>query len=311
MTPYERPFRFGVQFRQAGERREWQEQARRAEALGYDVFLVPDHVGGLFAYAPALLSAAEATTTLRIGTLVLDNDFRHPVFVTSEAATLDLLSEGRFELGLGAGHLQADYRQSGIPFDAPGVRLGRLRESVRIIKGAFGGEPFTYHGEHYTVTDLQGYPAPVQRPHPPLLIGAGGPRALAFAAQEADTVALMVPALPAGGLELAYTALERMAQQVETLRNAAGARFEQLELNLLSQQVIVTDNRLAAAEEIARDWELELEVVLNSPYMLIGPVEQIIEQLLERRTLLGISYLVVFGHYMEAFAPVVARLAGR
>lgn len=311
MTPSTRPFRFGVQCWTATSRAEWQEYARRAEALGYDVFLIPDHVENRLAYGPALMAAADVTTKLRIASFVLDNDFRHPVFVASEAATLDLLSDGRFELGIGAGHLKVDYERSGIPFEAPGVRLGRLKESVRIIKGLFGDAPLTFHGEHYRVTELVGSPKPVQQPRPPILIGVGGPRALAFAAQEADIVTVTAPAIPGGGLDVTYIAQERVEQQVARVRAAAGARFAQLELSILSQRVIVTDDRQAAADEIARAWELEPEIVLNSPYMLIGSVEQIVELLQERRERLGISYIVVFGHYMEEFAPVVARLAGR
>jgi probable F420-dependent oxidoreductase len=307
----QRPFRFGIQFWNAASRYEWQEYARRAEALGYDVFLIPDHVENRLAYGPALMAASDVTTGLHIASFVLDNDFRHPVFVASEAATLDLLSDGRFELGIGAGHLKVDYERSGIPFDAPGVRLARLKESVGIIKGLFGDEPVTFHGEHYRVTELVGSPKPVQRPHPPVLIGAGGPKALAFAAQEADIVAVTVPAIPGGGLDATYIALERVEQQVARVRAAAAARFDQIELTILSQRVVITDDRQAAAEVIAREWELDVEMVLDSPYMLLGSVDQIVEMLLERRERLGISYIVVFGRYVEEFAPVVSKLSGR
>jgi probable F420-dependent oxidoreductase len=181
-----RPFRFGVQHYPATSGEDWKEKARRAEALGYDTFVMPDHIsqGGL-AYAPALMAAADATTSLRIGTLVLNNDFRHPALVASEAATLDLLSDGRFELGIGAGWDPIDYEVPGIEFDAPRDRVNRFAESVQIIKQLLAGETVSFTGRYYTVRNLQNAPSSVQRPHPPLLIGAAGPRMLAIAAREA------------------------------------------------------------------------------------------------------------------------------
>ncbi len=304
---HQHPFRFGVQFHQTGSACAWAETARKAEALGYDTFVMPDHVGVL-AFGSALAAAANATSTLHIGTFVLDNDFRHPAFVAQEAATLDLLSDGRFELGLGAGWHGPDYTTTGIPFDPPGVRVGRFQESVRIIKALFGNDPVTFHGQHYTITDLPPMP---QRPRPPLLIGAGGKRMLAFAAREADAIGLLSSARPDGsGFFLDDITAEATDVKVARVRDAAGDRFPLLELNILLQRLMVTDQAIAEAEQISEQWNLPARDILDAPPVLIGTVDQIVETLQERRERFGISYIVARGEWLESFAPVVARLAG-
>jgi probable F420-dependent oxidoreductase len=179
-----KPFRFGVNLWQAASRAAWVDKARKLEALGYAVLSVPDHLADCLAPLPALVSAAEATTHLRIGTYVLNNDIRHPVLVAREAATVDLLTEGRLQLGLGAGFMQAEYDQMGVRFDSGGRRVERLAEAVRIIKGLFTGQPVTFVGHHYHVTQHQLQPLPVQRPHPPLLIGGNGRRLLTKSAEK-------------------------------------------------------------------------------------------------------------------------------
>ena len=171
-----KPFRFGVSVRSAGSRAEWEDKARKLEALGYSTLTVPDHLAEMIAPIPALVSAAAVTKTLRIGTAVLNNDFRHPVLLAREAATVDLLTDGRLELGLGAGHMRAEYDQAGLGFDAGGARVERLAEAVAIIKGLLRGEQVSFAGRHYRVTEHTIYPSPVQRPHPPIFIGATGPR---------------------------------------------------------------------------------------------------------------------------------------
>lgn len=307
-----RPFRFGIQQSQASSASQWRDTARRAEALGYDILVIPDHIGGLVSYAPALMAAADATTALRIGTFVLDNDFRHPALVAADTATLDLMSDGRFELGIGAGHLREDYDRSGISFDPPATRVARLEESVEIITSLLAADkPVTFAGQHYTVSELPPYPPPLQRPYPPILIGGGGPRMLTLAARVADIVSLMVPALPVGGLDDTYIAAERVEQQVQHVRREAGERFDHLELNMLNQRVIVTDDRRGAVEELATQWQTTPEVVQDSPYFLIGTADEIVDSLQDRRRRLGVSYIIVFDRYMGAFAPVVARLAGQ
>ncbi len=304
-----RPFRFGIQQYQAASRADWRETARRAESLGYDVLLIPDHLGqGVLAYAPALLAVAEATSTLRIGTLVLDNDFRHPALVASETATLDVLSEGRFELGMGAGWDRADYDVSGIPFDAPGVRVSRLEESIQIIKRLFGGSPVTFTGEHYTVRDLENSPRPVQRPHPPILVGGGGPRMLSLAARVADVVSVMPPGVASGAMpDLRASSMQR---GVEHVRAVAADRLEHVELNTLLQRLMITDDAHQASEDLAQQWHMTGEEVLETPWALIGTVDQVADILRERRERFGVSYWVVHDRVMEAFAPVVAQLAG-
>lgn len=309
--PVQRPFRFGVSHREATSRSAWQETARRAEALGYDILLMPDHTMPGLGVAPALMAAADATSRLRIGTFVLDNDFRQPWLVARDAATLDLLSDGRFELGIGAGWLREDYVQSGIPFDPPGVRVGRLEESVRSIKALLRGETVSFDGTHYTLAGLVGTPAPVQRPHPPLLIGGGQRRTLALAAREADIISVVPPALREGGLDAAYAVAERLDAQVATLRSLLAPRHDAVELNFLIQRVTITDTPEAEAEALAAAFGVPAEAILASPYFVIGSVDALVDQFRCYRERWGISYYVVFGPSMEDFAPVVAALAGR
>ena len=183
-------FRFGVTLPGLPTAEEWIGWARQAEDFGYDIALIPDHFGEQLAPLPALMAAACATSILRVGTLVLGNDYRHPVMVAKEAATLDVLSNGRFELGLGAGWMLSDYRRSGMPFDRPGIRVSRLEESITVIKGLLGPGPFSFEGTYYRISDLDGYPKPVQQPKLPILVGGGGRRMLKIAAREADIIAL-------------------------------------------------------------------------------------------------------------------------
>jgi probable F420-dependent oxidoreductase len=276
--------------------------------------LVPDHLGDQFAPVAALLAAAEATSTLRIGSLVFDNDFRHPVMLAKEAATLDVLSGGRFELGIGAGWLRSEYEQAGIPYDPPGVRIGRMEEALQIIKGLFADRPVTFSGTYYKVSALEGHPKPVQRPHPPVLIGGGGKRILSIAAREATIVGFLPIARPDGsGPDLTDAASEAFAQKIAWVRQAAGERFDDLELNVLVAEVIITEDREQAAQFIAMTLASGLQVtteqVLQVPYLLLGTVDQICEDILARREQYGISYVTVFEKNMEALAPVVARLA--
>src|SRR5437762_1258584 len=196
-----RPFRFGINVRTAASQAEWADKARKVEALGYAVLLVPDHLADLLAPFPALAAAAAATTRLRVGTAVLNNDFRHPALLAREAATLDVLSDGRLELGLGAGHMQAEYEQAGLVFDSGGTRIERLAEAVVIVKRLLEGKPVTFAGRHYRVTDHTIHPRPVQRPRPPIFIGGHAPRLLTMAAREADIVGLTGIAFRAGGTQ--------------------------------------------------------------------------------------------------------------
>ena len=308
-----KPFRFGVNLWQASSRAVWVDKARKLEALGYAVLNVPDHLEDFLAPMPALVSAAEATTHLRVGANVLNNDLRHPVLVAREAATVDLLTDGRFQLGLGAGFMQAEYDQIGLNFDSGGRRVERLAEAVRIIKGLFTGQPITFRGQHYHVTRHQLQVLPAQRPHPPLLIGGNGPRLLSMAAKEADIVGLTgITFRPDNqGPELSGWTVAGLETRLQRIREAAGERYEQLELNALVQRVEVSDHYRSAVEALAGRWpQLTAADIRQSPFVLVGSVEQIVEALQERRERWGISYYVIFERDMDAFAPVVARLAG-
>jgi probable F420-dependent oxidoreductase len=306
-----RPFRFGVVSRGLASRSAWIAFARRAEALGYAMLVVPDHFRNELAPATALLAAAEATTTLRVGSLVFDNDFRHPTILAKEAASLDVLTGGRFEVGMGAGWMRSEYDEAGLTFDPPGLRVGRLEEAVRIVKGLFGEAPLHFHGRFYRVDGLAGLPRPVQRPHPPLLIGGGGRRLLSLAAREATIVGFAPRAKPDGsGLDRADLAAAALDDKVEWVRAAAGDRLASLELNLLVQAVVVTDDRAAALAQLGQRFEATAETVAASPFVLAGSVDAIAETLRAHRARYGISYWVVFEASAEAFAPVVARLGG-
>jgi len=313
-APTVRHFRFGVNMWSARTRSEWADKARKAEDLGYAVLTVPDHLAEFLAPIPAVMSAALATTTLRVGTNVLNNDLRHPVLVAREAATVDLLTDGRFQLGLGAGHMRSEYDGTGMRFDAGGARVERLGEAVTIIKTLLEGQAVTFTGRHYRVTGHSIHPLPIQRPHPPILIGGNGRQLLTLAARQADIVGLSGITFRRGGVEPDVTGWRTadVDERVKLVREAAGDRLHRLELSALVQRVIVTDDRRRQAEELATRWtQLRPADILESPYVLVGTVDQQVEDLLARRARWGISYYVVFEPYMEVFAPVVARLAGR
>ena len=307
-----RRFRFGVQVHNAASGEDWSRIARRVEELGYSTLFMPDHFGDQLAPMPALRAAAAATTTLRIGSLVLDNDYKHPVVLAKEAATLDLLSGGRLELGLGAGWMLTDYEQSGIPYDPPKVRVDRFEEGLAVVKGLWGDGAVSFKGEHYTIDGLDGLPKPAQRPRPPILVGGGGKRVLSIAAREADIVGIN-PNLKSGAVD-ADTAQNGMAaataEKVAWVKEAAGDRFDDLELNCLVFMAQVTEDRQAVAEQFAPLFGVEPADVLQTPLAMIGTVDEICADLEQRRADYGISYVVVQEAGMEAMAPVVARLAG-
>ena len=277
------PFRFGVTAPTVLSGPAWVERVRRIEGLGYSIVHVPDHFRDQLAPVPALTAAATATMRLRVGSLVFSNDFRHPVVLAKEAATLDVLSGGRFELGLGSGWLREEYDQAGIAFDAPGRRIERLAEAVAIVKGLLAGERVTLTGRHYAIAGLEGRPHPVQRPHPPILIGGGGQRTLSLAAREASIVGLVPRARrDGGGLDRADFGEAALRQKVDWVRAAAGDRFDSLELHALIQAVVVTAQRVAAAEQLAARFGVARELMLESPYVLVGTVDEICASLRER-----------------------------
>ena len=314
-----RPFRFGVMGESIRSGGELIGTASRAEALGYSTLLLRDHFvrepfGDQLAPMVALMAAAGATRMLRVGAQVLDNDYRHPVLLAKEAATLDLLSGGRLELGIGAGWLREEYERAGMAFDAAGTRVSRLEESLRLLKALLSGSPVKFDGNHYQVSDLESFPRPARRPHPPILVGAGSRRMLGIAGREADIVSILPKALPNGTIsdDLAERSPETVARKVDWVRQAAAPRGAEVELSMIVTPVIAADPR-REAERIAarRGWGgVEVERLLRMPGLFLGTVERIAEQMRERRERYGFSYYVVSDHDMEAFGPVVERLSG-
>jgi probable F420-dependent oxidoreductase len=306
------PFRFGIQCRGPADPAGWPALARKVEGLGYGTLTIADHFDDAMAPIPALMAAADATTTLRLGTMVLANDYRHPVIVAKEAATLDVLSGGRFELGIGAGWQAAEYAASGIPLDPPGVRVDRLEESLTILRGLFGEDPVHHAGPHYRIDGLVGFPRPVTIGGPPIVIGGGGPRVLRLAARHADVVALNVN-LKAGVMDASAfpdgtpAATDR---KLGWIREAAGDRFDALELQVRVHLAMVTDDRQGVIDELSPAFHLTPDEAAATPHAMVGSVAQITDQLVEQRERWGISYLGVSGDQLDALAPVVARLAG-
>ena len=307
------PFRFGINMRTAASGTWWAEAARRAEGFGYSTLTVPDHFSEMFSPMPAITAAAGATTRLRVGTLVLNNDFRHPVLLAREAALVDVLSDGRLQLGLGAGYMKSEYDQAGLTFDRGGVRVARLAEAVTILKRLLSGESVSFTGQHYQVRGHTIHPWPLQQPHPPILIGGNGRQLLTLAAQEADIVALTGVTFSEGGIGRDFSGFtaEGTDERLGWIRQAAGGRAGTIELNALIQRVLVTDNRVKAAEELARQWQpLTPAQILESPFVLLGTVDEIADTLRRRRERWSIAYYVVMEPALAVFAPVVARLAG-
>src|SRR5215469_10293507 len=253
----QRPFRFGIATEGAPSREEWIAKVRKIEDLGYTTLLIPDHFVNEFLPLAALMSAADATKTLRVSSFVFDNDFRHPVLLAKEAAALDLLSGGRLEIGIGAGWHRPEYDQVGLPFDPAAVRISRMEEAIHIIKAFFTEESVTFSGKHYTITDLKVSPKPLQRPHPPFFMGGGGKRMLTIAAREADIIGLHVKVNDDGTVDPTERPEAALTKKVEWIRSTAGERFNALELNLLASAVKLTANREQAAEELIREWELK------------------------------------------------------
>src|SRR6478609_9121690 len=280
-----RPFRFGVQMSNPPAGETWQSVARRVEGLGYSSLHLPDHFGDQLAPVPAMMSAAEATTTLRVGALVLDNDYKHPVVLAKEMATIDVLSGGRVELGIGAGWMLTDYQQAGMTYDPPGVRVSRFEESLAVLKGLFGPSTFSYQGDHYTITALDGLPKPVQEGGPKLLIGGGGKRVLGIAGREADIVSIN-PNLASGAIG-ADTALDSMAgridEKLEWLRAGAGDRFDAIEISTTLFCTQVTDDGPTVTENVASLFGVSPAEVAESPIVAIGSVDEICDALQARR----------------------------
>jgi probable F420-dependent oxidoreductase len=321
-----RPFRFTAQVPDlAAPSKEWRDAVARIGELGFDTLALADHFTGGYQVEPFVaLAAAASATELRLQTAVLGVDYRHPVLVHRMAATLDVISDGRVELGLGAGWMRSDYDAAGIAYDAPGTRIERLAEHVAVLKGLFVGEPFTYAGEHYVVNDLVGVPTSVQRPHPPLLIGGGGPRMLRLAAREADIVGInanLSAGSVGGDAAVLDVGWESMAEKVGWVRDAAAAHGRDpasIELSMAQWLLHVsasTEANDAVLHKVAARVGVAPEWIEAAPGVLVGSVARCVEKLLELRERLGISYVQVHagprGVPLEAFAPVIASLTDR
>ena len=307
-----RGFRFGVQVSKETSARGWAELARRAEDAGYDVFTMPDHFTDQLAPIPALMAAADATTKLRIGALVFDNDYKHPVVLAKELATMDLLSDGRVEIGLGAGWMISDYEEAGMPYDSPKVRIDRFIEGVAVIRGAMADGPFSFTGDHYTITNYNGQPKPVQK-RPPLLIGGGGKRVLSYAAREADIIGVngTLTAGVVGPEALSTMTAESVDEKVAIVAAAGAHRLNDIEMNIRTFFVKVTDDRDKTVDGISSMFGVSKKMIDASPFALIGSVESCIEQLLERRERWGFSYTIVGAENIDECAPIVAALSGK
>ncbi|GAA3553685.1 LLM class F420-dependent oxidoreductase [Nonomuraea rosea] len=300
-----RRIRFGAVVREAGSAKEWAEKARRLEGAGFDVLLVPDHlVGPRFAPIAALTAAACATERLRVGTLVFANDFRHPAVLAKEAATLDVLSGGRLEVGIGTGWMAGDYAGAGLPLDPPGVRVARLAEAITVLKGLWRDEPFSFTGTHYRIDRLDQRPKPVRRPHPPLVLGGGGPRVLRLAAEEADVVNIGMRVKGDGsGPDARDGGLEAFLGKLQIVRAAAGDRYARLELGTSVVQV--------GERKAEESWSAADSSGLNeTPQVLLGTRHDIADKIRYWRDEHDISYFVVHHERdLPVFAPIVEELA--
>lgn len=317
-----RPFRFlGIAATSVVDARQLTETARHAEAIGYSALVLPDHLIEQHAPIPLLATIAAVTERIRIGTFVFNADLRHPAVLAQDLASLDVLSGGRLEIAIGAGWNRPEYDAIGLPFQPVGTRVARLREAITVLKGCFGDEPFSFAGDHFTITDHNGAPKPIQRPHPPLFVGGGGRRTLTLAAQEADIVGLAPRLLPGDQTapkpdprSLTAAATE---EKIGWVRAAAGDRFNQLEINTypIGGPVVVTNHARAEAQARAdrlrqlTGIEISANEVLESPHVFIGSIEGLSQKFIELRERFGISSLMV--GEIETLAPVVENLAGR
>lgn len=284
--------------------------ARRAEALGYHAVYVTDHLGRRRSPFGVLGALAAATTRVRIGPYVLANDFRHPLLVAGEAASLDVLSGGRLDLGLGAGWKRSDYRQLGIEYEPPGQRISRLAESLDLVVRLLGGEEVTHAGRFYRLERARIGPLPVQRPHPPLMLGGGGPRMLRLAGERAQIVSF-APRMSLGGRPMARSATDAaLASKVAVVRDAAGPRFDELELNVfVGDAVLIGGGTPLTRSMAALAKSAGPALVGGSPHLLYGTLRALRESLLRRRERVGVSSYGIPAGAMEAFAPLVEELA--
>ncbi|WP_281172076.1 TIGR03621 family F420-dependent LLM class oxidoreductase [Amycolatopsis benzoatilytica] len=310
-TPAPAPFRFGIEMLGPFPGMTWADSVRELEATGYSTVFVPDHFDEGYGPVAAMAAAATATTSLVVASAVLAADFRHPAVLARELSTIDALSGGRLEVGLGAGYQVNDYRVSGVPMAEPGVRVDRLFEQVRILRGLFqaGDRPFSFEGEHYAIDDLVLLPRPHRPAGPPILIAGGGKRMLRFAAKHADIIGIN-PRLPTSTRRDPRDGLaELVDEKLGWIRESAGDRIADLVFHCWVRYALVTDDGTTAAAELARALGIEAKAVRESPFVLIGSVSEIVERLHQRRERWGYSYFTVQQERAREFAPVLAALA--
>jgi probable F420-dependent oxidoreductase len=311
-----RPFHFLADVSEIVTGPELASRARRAEQMGYHALVIPDHLLGQLSPTVAMATVAAATSTLRVSAFVMNNDLRHPAVLAQDLASIDVLSGGRVDLAIGAGWNKPEYDAIGISFDPVPVRQARLAESIAVLKGMFSGVPFSFAGEHYTITDYTAEPFPVQRPHPPFFIGGGGRRTLTLAGREADIVGLAPRIRANATLDTASLTLAATREKIEWVRDAAGERFEALEFNIYPSgwPVVVTDDLRGEARQVidklrARTGvELTEDEIIDSPHLFIGSVDRLVEKFLQLREELGISSILL-GEIGE-LEPVLERLSG-
>jgi probable F420-dependent oxidoreductase len=308
MTP--RPFRFGAKSTKAASAKEWTDLVKRVEDLGYESFHMDDHFGSQLGVVPALMAAANASSKLLVGPHVAGVDFRNPVLFAKECATIDLLSEGRFTLGIGAGWSKTDYAVAGIHQDDASTRIGRLAEAVTIMRGLWGKEPFSFEGEHYRVAQTDGMPKPVS--DIPVMIGGGGRKVLTLAVERADIVGInpKIVGRAVNADSMRTAGADAVDEKIQWVKEAAGDRFDQLQLQMQVFKTTVTDKPAEVVEQVAGAFGLPPEVIATAPFFQIGSEQQITENLLQIRERWGISNILFQPDGIEPMGPVVAKLAG-
>jgi probable F420-dependent oxidoreductase len=311
-----KPFRFLADAFDASSARELGERARAAEDLGVTAFVLPDHLVPQLAPIPYLATVAALVERLRISAFVHNNDLHHPAVLAQELASLDVLSGGRLDIGIGAGWNEPEYRSIGLPFDPTPTRQARLAEAITVLKGCFGEGAFSFSGEHYTITDYDAYPKPLQKPHPPLLVGGGGRKTLELAAREADTVGLAPRILSGQRADPTSITWAATEEKLDWVREAAAERFDELEFNVYPSQwpITVTDDLRAEARKVIdrmkerTGQEMTEQEVIDSPHIFIGSIARFVEKFSELRERLGINSFLVGS--LDELGPVVERLAG-
>jgi probable F420-dependent oxidoreductase len=315
-----RPFRFGLQAARITDAHQWRKLARWAEDSGYSCFMVPDHLGRLSTF-PAVMAAAAATRHIKLATYVLNQDFRPPAILAQEAATVQLLTDGRLELGIGAGWAKHEYTQAGLSYDSARVRVARFEEYLEVVKGLLTtSAPFSFAGRFFMLD--RHAPLPRHTTPPPILVGGGSPHILAVAARLAEIISVSTRASADGRVDMPNITLAAVDNKVRHIREAAGDRFDEIELNMTVRDVRLTNDRRAAARQLLDQWaavperlayvdRLSEDDVLDSPHVAIGSVEQIVEQFEIARKRWGFAYLEVSSTDVEAVAPIMDRLKGR